>query len=233
MNEVGLNLHGGEQAVDDCWNRIGVRGDKSCPALVEHVHCRNCEVYAAAATRLLDRYSLSQDHVALYDHADVQTQQATRSLIVFRLGEEWLALATRMLVEVSPLAPIHSLPHQRSRALLGVANVRGALVPCVSLTELLGLDATAAKTSGRVVPRLLILAGQGGNVVAPVDEVLGIHAFAEQQLAEASTSQANLSATSSSAASGKYTRGVLQWQQRSVRLLDEELLLHAVMRSLT
>lgn len=228
MSEVSLNVHRSEHAVDDCWNRIGIRGDKSCPKLIEHVHCRNCEVYGAAATRLLDRYSLSQEHVALYDHTDDLTEQVTRSMIVFRLGEEWLALATRTLVEVSPLAPIHSLPHQRSRALLGVANVRGALVPCVSLTELLGLDAISAKADGRVVPRLLILAGQGGNVVAPVDEVLGIQAFPEQQLAQASAGQ-----TGAGAAAAKFTRGVLLWQQRSVRLLDEDLLLHAVMRSLT
>jgi chemotaxis-related protein WspD len=227
MSELSLNQHGGNFDVDDCWNRIGVRGDKSCPKLVEHVHCRNCEVYAAAATRLLDRYSLSQEHVALYDQDKDTDAQITRSMIVFRLGDEWLALATRTLVEVSPLAPIHSLPHQRSRALLGVANVRGALVPCVSLTELLGLDPATAKANGRIVPRLLILAAQGGNVVAPVDEVLGIQAFPENDLDAASASQAG------NAASGKFTRGVLQWQQRSVRLLDEDLLLHAVMRSLT
>ncbi len=227
MSELSLSLHGGDFDVDDCWNRIGVRGDKSCPKLLEHVHCRNCEVYAAAATRLLDRYSLSQEHVALYDQDKDTQQQITRSMIVFRLGDEWLALATRTLVEVSPLAPIHSLPHQRSRALLGVANVRGALVPCVSLTELLGLDPTTAKANGRIVPRLLILAAQGGNVVAPVDEVLGIQAFPENELDAASASQAG------NAASGKFTRGVLLWQQRSVRLLDEDLLLHAVMRSLT
>ncbi|MGY4531100.1 chemotaxis-related protein WspD [Pseudomonas sp. TE3786] len=231
MSELSLSLHDRDQQVDDCWNRIGIRGDKSCAKLLEHVHCRNCEVYAAAATRLLDRYSLSQEHVALYDQAKDMSEQVTRSLIVFRLEDEWLALATRTLVEVSPLAPIHSLPHQRSRALLGVANVRGALVPCVSLSELLALPAALAKTTGRVLPRLLILAAPGGNVVAPVDEVLAIHAFPEQQLLEASASQAGLSA--GNAAGGKLTRGVLHWQQRSVRLLDEALLLQAVMRSLT
>ena len=26
--------------IDDCWNRIGVRGDASCARLVEYVHCR-------------------------------------------------------------------------------------------------------------------------------------------------------------------------------------------------
>lgn len=103
------------QAIDDCWSRIGIRGDRSCPLLAEHIHCRNCAVYSAAATRLLDRYALQQE-----DHQQsiaVENDVVTRSLLVFRLGEEWLALVTRCLVEVAPLQPIHSLPHQRSRAL--------------------------------------------------------------------------------------------------------------------
>ena len=45
-------------AVDDCWNRIGIHGDKSCERLAAHVHCRNCEVHAAAAT-LLSGFALS------------------------------------------------------------------------------------------------------------------------------------------------------------------------------
>ncbi len=53
------------QAIDDCWNRIGIHGDKTCPLLADHIHCRNCAVYSAAATRLLDRYTLQQeDHHA-------------------------------------------------------------------------------------------------------------------------------------------------------------------------
>ena len=36
-------------SINDCWNRIGVRGDASCPELEQHVHCRNCPVYSAAA----------------------------------------------------------------------------------------------------------------------------------------------------------------------------------------
>ena len=135
--------HRDAQAIDDCWNRIGIHGDKSCPLLSEHIHCRNCAVYSAAATRLLDRYALQQE-----DRGQVSTvaesEVKTRSLLMFRLGEEWLGLATRSLVEVAPLQAIHSLPHQRSRALLGVANVRGALVACLSLVELLGLDGTGS-----------------------------------------------------------------------------------------
>ena len=39
----------------DCWNRIGVTGDRSCPELNTFVHCRNCPVFAAAARAFFDR----------------------------------------------------------------------------------------------------------------------------------------------------------------------------------
>src|SRR3989344_1552767 len=194
------------QAIDDCWNRIGIHGDKSCPLLADHIHCRNCSVYSAAATRLLYRYALQQD-----DHrpgADTQPNEdiVARSLLIFRLGEEWLGIATRCLVEVATLHPIHSLPHQRSRALLGVANVRGA-------------------PGGRIMPRMLIIAAQDGPVVVPVDEVDGIHAIDERTLTAASASGTQ--------ASGRFTQGVLQWKGRSLRWLDEAQVLSAVTRSLT
>lgn len=223
---VSLNVtHVDAQAIDDCWNRIGVHGDKSCGLLAEHIHCRNCAVYSAAATRLLDRYALQQDDQA-HGSATVEAQVATRSLLMFRLGEEWLALSTRSLVEVAPLQAVHSLPHQRSRALMGVANVRGALVACLSLVELLGLEAsTAGPSSARVMPRMLIIAAHGGPVVVPVDEVDGIHAIDQRLLDAASRSGPQ--------ASAKYTRGVLSFNGRSLRWLDEEQLLSAVTRSLT
>jgi len=144
------------QQIDDCWNRIGIHGDRSCPLLAYHIHCRNCAVYSAAATRLLDRYSLAVQDRAVVQSSVLPGEINTRSVVVFRLGEEWLGLPTRCLVEVANVQTIHSLPHQRSRALLGVANVRGALVAC------------------------------GGPVVSPVDEVDGIHAMEEHLLEAAS-----------------------------------------------
>ena len=147
--------------IDACWNRIGVYGDKSCERLREHVHCRNCEVHAAAAVRLLERYASIQDDVET-----VAEEQAVEccSLLVFRVAEEWLALATRGLVEVVAQMPIHSLPHQRSRSLLGVANVRGTLVACLSLSELLGIAAGAA-----VYPTATAIVGRGRMALGGLD----------------------------------------------------------------
>lgn len=219
-------IHEDAQAIDDCWNRIGIHGDRSCPLLVEHIHCRNCPVYAAAATTLLDRYALTRDDRDYAPGADLQVETKTRSILVFRLGEEWLGFPTRCLIEIAPLQIIHSLPHQRSRALLGVANVRGALVACLSLVELLGLDSTGTPAqSSRIMPRMLIVAAEGGPVVVPVDEVHGIHAIEEHLLDSASSSGTH--------ANARFTRGVLQWKDYSLRLLDEEQLLSAVNRSLS
>ncbi|PWB34532.1 chemotaxis protein CheW [Pseudomonas sp. SDI] len=210
------------EAIDDCWNRIGIRGDKSCPLLEAHIHCRNCDVYAAAATRLLDRYALAQDAHVRDDSEQDGEVRGGRSLLLFRLGEEWLALATRCLVEVAPLQPVHSLPHQRSRVLQGVANVRGALVPCLSLGDLLGLEVTAQPaTAARVMPRMLIVAASGGSVVLKVDEVDGIHALEPRQL------------NGEGANESRFTAAVLQWRGRSVRVLDEQEVLSAVNRSLS
>lgn len=214
---IGL-LAQDDERIDDCWNRIGVHGNKQCPLLERHIHCRNCEVYAAAATRLLDRYTLVQDQQA---PAAAVEASSGRSLLLFRLGEEWLALATACLAEIAPMQPVHSLPHQRSRVLQGVANVRGALVPCLSLGDLLGGERLPEHPhSGRAMPRMLILAAVGGPVVMAVDEIDGIHHL-------------DLEWPDVAEGAAPFTTAVLQWRGRSVRLLDDQHLLSAVQRSLS
>ena len=42
-------------AGEQCWNRIGVRGDRSCPELVQYTHCNNCPVFAAEAVSRLQQ----------------------------------------------------------------------------------------------------------------------------------------------------------------------------------
>ena len=41
--------------LNECWNRIGVMGDRSCPELERSVHCRNCPVFVAAGQQLFER----------------------------------------------------------------------------------------------------------------------------------------------------------------------------------
>lgn len=212
--------------IDDCWNRIGVFGDKSCTRLEAHIHCRNCEVYSAAAITLLDRYgTLQEQDTAAYGQAESDEELGEqRSLLIFRLGEEWLALATRRMAEVMPLSPIHTLPHQKAGSLLGVSNVRGTLVACLSLADLLGLTPNEGKQEKRSIPRMLILETSAGPLVSPVDEVKGIQRI---PLALIGASVQEDKRTIS-----RFSAGVLQWDGRSITLLDDEQLLAAMIRSL-
>ncbi|MFI8582517.1 MULTISPECIES: chemotaxis protein CheW [Pseudomonadaceae] len=216
-----------QPAVDDCWNRIGVFGDKRCERLERHIHCRNCEVYGAAAIALLDRYGSSLERDA-DDYGQGEAQEPVgeqRSLLIFRLGEQWLAIATRCLAEVMPVSPIHSLPHRKSTGLLGVTNVRGTLVACLSLSELLDIETDDSRQSGqRVIPRMLILESGSGPLVVPVDEVSGIQKI---PLARISNAKQDDKRTIS-----RFTAGVLQWRGQSITLLNDEQLLQNMIGSL-
>ncbi|MFR0672511.1 chemotaxis protein CheW [Enterobacterales bacterium AW_CKDN230030176-1A_HGKHYDSX7] len=209
--------------IDDCWNRIGVQGDRSCTRLAQHVHCRNCEVHAEAATRLLDRYALVRQEAGT-EQATVPVSSAPaggRPLLLFRLGEEWLALPTACLVEIAPMQTIHSLPHQRSQALQGVANVRGALVPCLSLAALLQIDpGTSPAVTRRCIPRMLTLTTPQGPVVLAVDEIEGIHRL-----------EIGVQANDGQAA--PFTAALLHWRERTVRVLDQQQVVAAANRSLS
>lgn len=62
------------------------------------------------------------------------------SFVVFRIGPELFALPTQVLHEVAESRGIHSLPHRRHSVVLGLVNIRGELLICVSVGRLLGLD---------------------------------------------------------------------------------------------
>src|SRR5262249_15534027 len=125
----------------DCWNHIGVRGDRSCPELPTVGHCHNCPVFAAAGRRFLDGPSPDGylDEWTWRWSAPVEEAAADlESVLIFRLGEEWLALPVRVLLEVTPAKSVHRIPH-RGGLLAGLVNVRGELHLCVWLAQLLGV----------------------------------------------------------------------------------------------
>ncbi|EHP43941.1 chemotaxis protein [Cupriavidus basilensis OR16] len=213
-------------------------GDGSCPLLATHIHCRNCPTYSRAALTLLD--NLPTGEVSLPDGHAVQANAAARgpamSYLVFRIGDEWLALPAGALALVTAPCPVHSLPHRRHAAVLGLASVRGNLLVCISLARLLGQDPAAAasnatlnaaanaKGSAGHGARLLVL-GQGRTAIAlPVDEVTGIERVAEADLLPLPTTL--------SRASAHYTRALLKSGARTVGLLDPALLQQALKRSL-
>ena len=206
----------------DCWNKIGVRGDKSCPELEPYSHCRNCPVYSAAALTLLDREPAGPSAAAMTSHfAEVTParESGTHTAIVFRIGAEWFALPTLVLHEFLGLRAIHSLPHRRNPALLGLANVRGELVACVSIARLL-TGAAAPIGEGR----LIVVRHAGGRLAFPVDEVQHIHRYHPDALKP-------VPATVAQSASA-FTIGLLSWRDKKIGFLDGPPLIDALNRSL-
>jgi chemotaxis-related protein WspD len=209
----------------DCWNRIGVYGNGSCPELAAVVHCRNCQVYSAAGTRLLERAPPADYQRYWTEYFSAERKRAAPgriSAVIFRIGAEWFALSTRAFQEVTERRAIHSLPHRGNGVVLGLTNVRGELLVCVSLGKLLGVDPAAAPAeSGQ---RLVVAEWQGSLVTFPVDEVHGVHRFHPQDLHEVPATVAR--------ANPALTQSILTWKDRKVGCLDEESLFSTINRSL-
>jgi chemotaxis-related protein WspD len=218
----------GVPEIVDCWNQTGVSGDGTCPELPKHGHCRNCPVYSAAGSRLLDQ-QLPADyrrewtvHLARKRTPGAPVKQ---SAVLFRIGPEWLALPTRSFQEVAEPRPVHSLPHRRQGVVLGIINVRGQLLICVSLSRLLGLETEsgAARSSG-VGARLVVAEWQGKLLAFPVDEVHGIYRYHASELRPPPATLAE--------AGVNFTRDLLVWRDKFAACLDEETLFASLNRSL-
>ncbi len=222
--------HSSRAAINDCWNKIGVRGDGSCPELRQYTHCRNCPVYSAAAVELLDG-ALPADYLAEWTQRLAAKEQVAvhggHSVAVFQVAAELFALPTSLLVEVARMRAIHALPHRRGGAVLGLVNVRGELLICVSLAALLSLEKPhqPAREKPRSTPqRLLVVSRDGERAAFPVDEVHGMHRFHPRELKDVPATVARSAAT--------YMKAVLPWGEGTAGLLDEELLLYAVKHNL-
>lgn len=214
--------------VDDCWNRIGVRGDASCPELKHQVHCRNCPTHSAAASALLRRelpVGYRADWAGHFARRQKVEDPGTESAMIFRVGTEWLALPASVFQEVAELGAIHSLPHRRSGLVLGLTNVRGELLICFSLANLLGGDeATQPKREkpGADRCRLLVVQREGRRAAFPADEVHGIHRYHPKILQDVPATIAKAAAS--------YTRAMLPWLGRAVGRLDEDVIFRALDR---
>ena len=219
----------GATLLDDCWNRIGVAGDQSCDKLAVAIHCRNCDVYAGAAQRNLQRPvapGYREQWAAHFRQARAIQVQDDSAALVFRIGREWLALPAAMVDSVAPEASGHRLPHRSGGGLLGVVNVGGKLHPQISLATLLGIDSAGPQeTSGRhVFARLVVVHAQGQAFALPVADLHGIVRYPASTLA--------IPAATINKGLVRYLTGVLTEAGMHIGVLDAQLLGHQMARLL-
>lgn len=217
---------------DDCWNRIGVwaSAGKTCPRLAEVVHCQNCNVYADAGKQLLDREPPAQYREQWTENLRREKDdehRAVRSAFVFRLGQEWFALPTAVLSEVTEIRGIHRVPHNHSKVLRGLVNIRGELQLCISLGFLFGLEKGDPQLTQRrkIHERIVVIEREDDRYVFPVSEVCAIHRFAVEEVCDAPATVAGRS--------GTFLTGVLRIGDRQAGLLDPDVLFTALRSGLT
>jgi chemotaxis-related protein WspD len=220
--------------VGGCWKKIGVHGDSSCGLLREHVHCRNCPVYSEAAVRLLDS-ELPDDALGDWSQSFARAEhletRGSLSIVVFRVGSEWLALPTTAFQEIATVRAIHPVPHRRNGVILGLANVRGELIVCASLHCALGLEPVAVASRRGLLEkcgaeaRFLVLQHDAHRIVCPADEVYGVERIHTDRL--------EVPPDTVGRAAASYARAVLAWQERSLNLLDAKRLFSSFDRSMS
>ncbi len=225
--------------IKDCWNKIGVVGDRSCSELKTFIHCRNCPVYSAAGRGLLEQEAPPEyinewtevlakkqpDQILKHENESHLVRSAdTISAMIFRLADEWLALPVRLFQEVTQPCVIHTLPHRSDDLFLGLVNIRGEILMCISLYHLLALDKINPPllTTAINLKRMVVIANNENRWVFTVDEVCGVHRFNIVELQNAPIVI--------SKAPEAYTKGVIRWEGKKVNYLDPDLLFYTLNR---
>lgn len=218
--------------LDDCWHSIGVwsKGVHRCPKLGEVIHCQNCDVFHTASLKAYERalpedYRLEWTKVLAGNKEEVISD--AKSVIVFRIGDEWVAIATGLCKEISRMMKIHRLPHNKSHILKGVVNSGGEIRICFSLGNLLGI-AKAGQVFGdgihAVHARMIVMDMAGRHYIFPVSEIRGLHQYREADRGPLPNT--------ASASSASYMNGVIKWNGINIGCLDEALLTSQLERSI-
>jgi twitching motility protein PilI len=94
----------------------------------------------------------------------------------YRIGHKRLASGFNEVVEILPMPQVTPVPGAQPW-LLGVANIRGNLLPIVDLKQFLEGERTVLHEGQRV----LIVRQPGGDVAVTIDELFGQRSFNESQ----------------------------------------------------
>jgi twitching motility protein PilI len=97
----------------------------------------------------------------------------------YRIGSRRLASGFGEVLEILPLPQVTPVPGAQSW-MLGLANVRGNLLPIVDLKQFLEGERTVLHESQRI----LLVRQPGGDVAVLIDELFGQRSFNEQHLLE-------------------------------------------------
>jgi chemotaxis-related protein WspD len=214
---------------DKCWKEIGVDGTSSCDKLVNYIHCRNCPTYSAVGRTLLKKEfppEYLKDWTELLSlKKEIQASELV-SVLIFRLKTNWLALTTNCFRETVHIREYHSVPFRTNNIFKGLVNVNGELLLFFSVDNLLGIESeNVDETSEKVIyNRLVILSKDGNQYVFQVDEIKGVVKISNDAI--------NKSPITVSKSPIALTKGVFNYDEEAIGLLDETKFFNALKKVL-
>ncbi|SLN31713.1 Chemotaxis protein CheW [Roseivivax jejudonensis] len=138
---------------------------------------------------------------------DDQSATGTRELVSFAIGEQDFCMDIMLVREIRGWTNVTMLPHAPSY-ILGVINLRGAVVPIVDLASRLGL--IPLEPTPRHVIIIAVLGDQTvGFLVSAVSDILGI-----------APSEIKPPPRMGSDATAGFIEGVIASDDRMLRILD-------------
>ena len=140
------------------------------------------------------------------DENEAQSHEEKVSVLIFRLGPEWLAFRTQTVAEVTTPRPVHRVPHRTNEVFLGLVNLQGQVQLCVSLHGLLGV--TAMSNPARLV--VLRDRNRAESWAFAADEVLGVQHVPRSRWRGVPSTLANPAVG--------FSQAVLSWKERSIGL---------------
>jgi chemotaxis-related protein WspD len=176
-----------------------------------------------AMDRLLERPISSaaldeNTRLAAQRHEEVEADELT--ILITRIGDEWLGFDARFADRVHEPAIIRRVPHRNSEHLAGVAAVDGEIVPAARLDLLLDL----VRDTSPAEPRFVVVGPPDRRWAIPVDEVEGMVRVPRAMIIDPPTTI--------SASLHRHTVGLISLDDRLAALLDSARLLDLLDRGL-
>lgn len=157
----------------------------------------------------------------------IEEAKHSLSVVVFRLGGEWLAFPTIYCKEITHRRCVHSIPHRTNNFLQGIVNLNGELQLHVALHELLQIPTSISFQTSRIPyqrNRMMAIVKEGELWTFSVDEVDGIYRWDLLKL-ESISEDVQKSRVG-------YIKGKMKMENKTIGLLDEELVFASLKRIL-
>ena len=163
---------------------------------------------------------LREEWAELAAAAGESADTGTVSMVVFRIGPQWLALETTLFERWLAARPVHVVPGLTNDVFRGLVNVDGELLFCFDGPKMLGFEESGEEAPGR----MFVAASASDRFVFAVQEVLGVRRIAREALEELPATLARSPAA--------LTRATAAVENRKVGLLDANKFFACALRSL-